>query len=50
MNISDKILKLRKERNWSQEELAKKIGTSGPIIGRYEREEMVPSVEIAKKL
>jgi len=26
------------------------IGTSGPIIGRYERGEMVPSVEVAKKL
>jgi len=30
--------------------LAKMIGTSGPIIGRYERGEMVPSVEVAKKL
>lgn len=28
----------------------KKIGTSGPIIGRYERGEMTPSVEVAKKL
>jgi ribosome-binding protein aMBF1 (putative translation factor) len=30
--------------------LAKKIGTSGPIVGRYERGEMAPSVEVAKKL
>jgi ribosome-binding protein aMBF1 (putative translation factor) len=30
--------------------LAKKVGNSGPIIGRYERGEMVPSVEVAKKL
>ncbi len=30
--------------------MAKKIGTSGPIIGRYERGEMTPSVEVAKKL
>ena len=30
--------------------MAKMIGTSGPIIGRYERGEMVPSVEVAKKL
>jgi len=50
MNIGDKILKLRKEKGWSQQELAKKIGTSGPIIGRYERGEMIPSVEVAKKL
>jgi len=50
MNIGDKIFKLRKEKDWSQQELAKKIGTSGPIIGRYERGEMTPSVEVAKKL
>lgn len=50
MAIGDKILKLRKEKAWSQQQLAKKIGTSGPIIGRYERGEMVPSVEVAKKL
>ena len=50
MAIADKILSLRKDKGWSQQELAKKIGTSGPIIGRYERGEMVPSVEVAKKL
>ncbi len=26
------------------------IGTSGQIIGRYERQEMVPSIEVAGKL
>jgi transcriptional regulator with XRE-family HTH domain len=50
MAIGDKILALRKERGWSQQQLAKKIRTSGPIVGRYERGEMVPSVEVAKKL
>jgi len=50
MIIGEKILNLRKEKGWSQQEVAKKIGTSGPIIGRYERGEMVPSVEVAKKL
>ena len=30
--------------------MAKKIGTSGPIVGRYERGEMTPSVEVAKKI
>jgi transcriptional regulator with XRE-family HTH domain len=33
-----------------QQQLAKKVGTSGPIVGRYERGEMTPSVEVAKKL
>jgi transcriptional regulator with XRE-family HTH domain len=31
-------------------ELAKRIGTSGAIIGRYERGEMTPSIEVVKKL
>jgi len=50
MAIGDKILALRKHQGWSQQQLAKKVGTSGPIIGRYERNEMVPSVEVAKKM
>ena len=50
MAIGDKILTLRKQRGWSQQQLARQIGTSGPIIGRYERGEMTPSVEVAKKL
>jgi transcriptional regulator with XRE-family HTH domain len=45
-----KILELRKERGWSQPELAKIIGTSGTIIGRYERGEVTPSIEVARKL
>ena len=41
---------LRKQLKWSQDELAKKIGTSGPIVGRYERDEIKPSIEVAAKL
>jgi len=25
-------------------------GTSGPIVGRYERDEMTPSIEVAKNI
>jgi len=50
MAIGDKIQTLRKEHGWSQQQLAKMVGTSGPIVGRYERGEMTPSVEVAKKL
>jgi transcriptional regulator with XRE-family HTH domain len=46
--VGDKILALRKQQGSSQQQLAKKVGASGPIIGRYERGEMVPSVEVAK--
>jgi len=45
-----RILELRKEQGWSQPSLARMIGTSGTIIGRYERGEMTPSIEVAKKL
>ena len=31
-------------------ELAKKLGTSTSVIGRYERDEMTPSIEAAKKV
>ncbi|MDY6929757.1 MAG: helix-turn-helix transcriptional regulator [Pseudomonadota bacterium] len=44
------LLALRKERGWSQPELGKKVGTSGAIIGRYERGEITPSIDVAKKL
>ena len=39
-----------KEKELSREDLAKMIGTSGPIVGRYERGDMMPSVEIATKI
>lgn len=29
---------------------AKTLDTKGPAIGRYERDEMTPSIEVAKKL
>lgn len=45
-----RLLALRKERGWSQPELAKKIDTSGAIVGRYERGEMTPSIEVAAKV
>lgn len=50
MSMSNRITELRKEKGWSQKRLAEMIGTSGPIIGRYERGEMTPSVEVAKRL
>lgn len=49
MLMGDKIQRLRKERGWNQKHLAEMIGTSGPIIGRYERGEMTPSVDGCKK-
>ena len=48
--FGNRLLALRKQRGWSQPELGKKIGTSGAIIGRYERGEITPSIGVARKL
>ena len=34
----------------SQDELAKRIGAHAPVIGRYERGEVKPSIEVATKI
>jgi len=41
---------LRKQKGISQADLGKTIGTSGDIIGRYERNIMVPSIEVIIKI
>ena len=50
ISFGKKIAMLRKENAWSQTELAKKLNTSVSVISRYERDEMPPSIEAAKKL
>jgi|SRR5690554_729879 len=50
MKIGGKISSLRKQKGLNRDELGKIVGTSGAVIGRYERDEITPSVEIAKKM
>ena len=50
LNIGKKIAELRKQKKWSQGELAKAVQASRDIIGKYERGENSPSVEMAVKL
>ena len=50
MDFGQKLLELRKQKGLNREELAKMIGTSGAIIGKYERNERTPSVEIARNI
>lgn len=50
MDVSKTITELRKQKDWSQYELSKRINVSREIIGRYERGEAMPSIEIAKKI
>jgi transcriptional regulator with XRE-family HTH domain len=50
LNIGSKIALLRKEKGWSQGELAAQISASREIIGKYERNENSPSLEMALKM
>ncbi|MDP4210571.1 MAG: helix-turn-helix transcriptional regulator [Bacteroidota bacterium] len=40
----------REAKGLSQKELAKLLNTSYSVIGKYERDEMLPSIEAAKKI
>lgn len=48
--IAEKVRKIRKERNISQEELAFKAGLNRAYVGYIERGERKPSVETLAKL
>ncbi len=50
VSFGKKIAALRKEYKMSQTDLAKQLNTSVSVISRYERDEMTPSIEVAKKL
>lgn len=50
MNLAYRLTELRKQKGYNRDDLGNRVGTSGAVIGRYEREEITPSVEIAKKM
>ncbi len=50
MKTSKIITDLRKSKDWSQSELANKTGISQVMVGKYERGDAVPSIEVAKKI
>lgn len=45
-----KLRECREAKELSQKELAKLLNTSYSVIGKYERDEMQPSIEAAKKI
>ena len=49
-SFGKKIAALRKDLKMSQTDLARHLGTSVSVISRYERDEMIPSIDVAKKL
>ena len=50
MSFGKKIKELRESKGWNRSELADNIGISHVMVGRYERDETAPSVEVAKKM
>ena len=50
MDFGERLLKLRKQNNLSQNELAKKLSIHKNVLGKYERNEVRPSIEIASKI
>ncbi len=45
-SIGERIIQLRKANKWSQEDLAKKIKSSRIMIGNYERNDNMPSIDV----
>jgi len=50
MNFGDNMMLLRKKKKLSQSALGKIIGTSGDVIGRYERGDITPSIDVVSKI
>lgn len=50
MDFGQNMMLIRKQKKLSQAALGKMIGTSGDVIGRYERGDIKPSIDVVGKL
>ncbi|MEN9442753.1 MAG: hypothetical protein RLZ33_2830 [Bacteroidota bacterium] len=50
MAFVDRLSFARKQKKIRQADLGKMVGTSGDIIGKYERGENTPSIDVAAKI
>lgn len=50
MEFGSTVAQLRKEQGISQTALAEQLGIHKNVLGRYERNEVFPSIEIARKI
>lgn len=50
MLLGQRLLATRKQKKLSQSALGKLAGTSGDVIGRYERGDIKPSIDVVVKL
>ena len=50
MDFGSIVVELRKGQGISQTDLAVQLGIHKNVLGRYERNEVLPSIEIARKI
>lgn len=50
VSFGKRLTEVRKDKKMSQDEVGKLVGVHGAVIGRYEREEVKPSIEMATQL
>lgn len=50
MTLGRKIAKLRKQRDWSQDQFAEKVGVHGRHVSRWETDKSKPSIEKIRRI
>ena len=50
MNFGERLSSVRKRKGLSQADIGKAIGINGDAYGRYERNEVKPTIEMATKI
>lgn len=50
ITFGKRLGEVRKDKKLSQDDLAKKMDLQGAVIGRYERDEVKPSIEVAARI
>lgn len=50
ISFGKRLTEVRKDKKMSQDEMGKLVGVHGAVIGRYERDEVKPSIEMATQL
>ena len=50
LSFVERLTEVRKDKKMSQDDVGKLVGVHGAVIGRYERDEVKPSIEMATQL
>lgn len=50
MVLGENMMLTRKKKGLSQADVGRMIGTSGDVIGRYERGDITPSIDVVSKI